>query len=132
MNERRGGRAAGFSLLEVVVAFAILAIALGALYQIFSSAARQATLVEDYMRALALAEVKLTEAGIAQALGSGVQGGETDDRLRWRRAVEPYVPAQELGGSSLRPYRVAVEVRWIHDGRERAVALETVRLGRGT
>jgi len=133
MNRRPSRKAgcAGFSLVEVVVAFAVAALALGVLYQIFSSAARQAILVQHYGRALAVADARLTEAGIAEQLASSAQAGETDDRFRWRRTVEPYLPGEELAPASavLSPYRVTVEVRWSHDGGERAIALSTVRLG---
>ena len=128
MNKHGRGKAgcAGFSLVEVVVAFAVLALALGVLYQIFSSTARQAILVQHYSRALAVADAKLTETGINDALA----GGETDDGFRWQRSVEAYAPGDELAAppAGLRAYRITVEVRWSHDGGERTVALGTVRL----
>ena len=131
MNKHGRGKAgcAGFSLVEVVVAFAVLALALGVLYQIFSSAARQALVVQHYSRALAVADAKLTETGINDALA----GGETDDGFRWQRSVEAYAPGDELAAppAGLRAYRITVEVRWSHDGGERTVALGTVRLEGG-
>ncbi len=133
---RQGSRkagCAGFSLVEGVVAFAVLALALGVLYQIFSSAARQALVVQHYSRALAVADAKLTETGINEALAGGAQGGETDDGFRWQRSVEAYAPGDELAAplAGLRAYRITVEVRWSHDGGERTVALGTVRLEAG-
>ena len=131
MNKHGRGKAgcAGFSLVEVVVAFAVLALALGVLYQIFSSTARQALVVQHYSRALAVADAKLTETGINDALA----GGETDDGFRWQRSVEAYAPGDELAAppAGLRAYRITVEVRWSHDGGERTVALGTVRLEGG-
>jgi len=135
MNRRRPGTAAceGFSLLEVVVAFAILALTLGVLYQIFSSAARQAVHAQDFARALALAESKLTDAGIVDVLARGIQSGKTDDHFRWQRTVEPLPLPDEAskGPVALVPYRITVEVRWDDQRAQRRVALTTVRLGPG-
>uniref|UniRef100_UPI0035939C60 type IV pilus modification PilV family protein n=1 Tax=Thiocapsa sp. TaxID=2024551 RepID=UPI0035939C60 len=54
----RPGLQSGFSLLEVLVAFAILAVSLGVLMQIFSQATRTTLLSSQYSRAASLAESK--------------------------------------------------------------------------
>lgn len=124
---------AGFSLLEVVVAFAILALTLGALYQIFASAARRAVLVQEYSHAVLLAESKLTEVGAADVIGTGTDAGEFDEQYRWWQRVEPYTPQDGAAArsSALIPYRVMVEVRWGQNEGQRSIALTTVRLGPG-
>lgn len=136
MTRRAAGKphCAGFSLLEVVVAFAVLALTLGALYQIFASAARRAAQAQELTRAVSLAESKLTEAGMVDALARGAQGGTTDDHLRWQRLVEPLpVPDEGAKGQvALVPYRITVEVQWNHGGAQRSIALTTLRLGGAT
>jgi general secretion pathway protein I len=123
-------RAKGFSLIEVVVAFAILALSLGVLYQIFASSTRQAALARDYGRALALADAKLAEAGITSVLAPGAQSGESEGGLRWQRSVEVALEPSEPAQKSPLLYRVTVEVRWKRDGAERSVTLGTLRLGK--
>jgi general secretion pathway protein I len=125
-------RCAGFSLLEVVVAFAILALALGALYQVFSSAGRRASLAQDYGRAVALADAKLAEPGITATLAPGSQSGESANRFRWQRSVEAALAPAEPAQNAPLLYRITVEVRWTSDGAERAVTLTTLRLGFAT
>ena len=122
---------AGFSLLEVVVAFAILALALGTLYQIFSSTARRAVLVQQYSHAVLLADSKLTEIGTADALRKGIDAGEFDQQYRWERRIEPYPPYDGATDrpSPLIPYRVTVEIHWGQSEGQRSIALTTVRLG---
>ena len=122
-------RCAGFSLLEVVVAFAILALALGVLWQIFSGAARRATMVQEYHRAVMLADSKMVELAAADILRPGTEGGEFDAHYRWQRRVEPYIAGDGSPRSTAShvPYAVTVEVRW----GQRSIALTTVRLGRG-
>ena len=122
-------KCAGFSLLEVVVAFVILALTLGTLYQIFSLAAQRAVLVQEYSHAVLLADAKLTEA--VDVSGAASEAGELDEKYRWERRIEPF--ALQEGSreqpSLLVPYRVTVEVRWGQSQGQRSIALTTVRLG---
>jgi general secretion pathway protein I len=113
--------ARGFSLLEVVVALAVLALVLGALYPIFSSSARQALLARDYGEAVSLAQSKLADV---EVLAPGVQSGQGTGRFRWQRTIEPL--ASEESAPVL--YRIAVQVQW----GERAITLTTLRLGART
>jgi general secretion pathway protein I len=112
----------GFSLLEVLVAFAVLAMVLGALYPIFSATAQQAVLAQDYTRAVSLAESKLADI---ELLAPGVQSGESDARFHWLRTVERL--AQQDAPRAA--YRIRVEVRWEHRRAPRSVSLSTIRLG---
>ncbi len=116
----------GFSLLEVLVALAILAISLGMLMQSFSLSGRNVQVTADYTRALVLAESKLTEAGTLTAVGSE-SAGQFDDRFRWVLRAVP-VEAEYFGPSALIPYRVSVEVVWESDGKTRTLNLETLKV----
>jgi general secretion pathway protein I len=118
----------GFSLIEVLVAFVVAALALAAAASAFSSAVLQATLVQDYMRALSFAEAKLEEAGVTDALAPGVLAGDLADGMRWRRNVELYPGTDQAATAEAPwlPYRVTVEVRWGH----RVVSLTGVCLRR--
>lgn len=53
----------GFSLLEVLVAFAILSLSLGVLLQVFATGLRNAGVTDDYTRATLYAESILTAIG---------------------------------------------------------------------
>jgi general secretion pathway protein I len=93
------GRCRGFSLLEVLVAFAILALSLTVLMQVFSTGLRNISVGEDYTRAVLLAESVLASVGVEQSLQEGEQTGAFDDRYgeeyRWRVAVSRYDLARE-------------------------------------
>ena len=124
----------GFSLLEVVVAFAVAALCLGAAAQVFSAATRHVGLVQDRMRALSLAETVLAAAGVTEALAPGVVSGELSGGLQWRRTVERYPQADDAKGAEdegTEPhwvaYRVTVEVR---RGAQPVLSIGSVRLGR--
>lgn len=102
----------GFTLVEVIVAFVVLSLALGALLPLYGATLRQAKALEEYSRALALANALLAQAE---------PGDGRDGDLFWVRRVEPE-PLEEL---AWRADRVTVEVRW---GQQRPLALATLRL----
>lgn len=122
-------RQAGFSLLEVLVAFAILGISLGALLQAFATGLRNAGVADEYSRATLYAESILAAIGRETPLGEGDRSGPIDDRFSWRSSVTPYLddmPDPEK--TKVRAYRVGVEVFWNGASQARSVTLETLRL----
>ena len=93
MSGRREGRARRFSLLEVLVAFVILALVGTALFRLFSGALGNASAADDYSRAVLVAESVLAEAASAQPLREATQQGTADDgRIEWTTHVAPYTP----------------------------------------
>ena len=120
----------GFSLIEVVVAFAILSVALGVLLQIFGSSMRDADLAGAYGEATQLAESELARLGVEEALAEGAQAGAFNDKYRWEREVVPYETEREDQRSLLpaRLYRITLRVSWGEVGRERTVSMRTLRL----
>jgi general secretion pathway protein I len=131
-QRRKSGRVprqSGFSLLEVLVAFSILALALGVLLQAFSTGVRGVTQSGLYSRAMLLAESKLAQAGRDEALYEGEHSGEFDDIFRWRVAVIPY-EAEDMDPRklSLDPVAVTVEVEWDEGDRTPRIALTGLRL----
>lgn len=120
----------GFSLLEVLVAFTILALSLGVLMQVFSQALNAATLSGSYGRATALAEAGMDLVGIDIPLEPGQRSGETEDGLHWRVQVTEVPMANLLPGEAPLPiYLVSSEVSWDSVRGARTVSLATLRLG---
>lgn len=122
----------GFSLLEVLVAFSILTLVLGALLQVFSGGMRNAALSEEYSRATILAESMLSRAGRDIPLEPGEHGDETDAGYRWSLRVAPYSEKGLLSGSDLALYRIDVTVSWQSGTKEREVGLTSLQLGEET
>ena len=121
----------GFSLLEVLVAFIILALVLGVLMRIFSGALGNIGAAEQYSRAVAIAESKLAAMGVEAPLEEGESGGEADDGYAWQATVQRF----DTGTSSVDDtvqgvglYRVEVVVNWGDDARTpRRLRLVTLR-----
>ncbi len=108
---RRGRGEAGFTLLEVIVAFAILSIAIVASIQGFAQGLRLVKSAGDHQEAILLADQKIREVVVlAEGKDSGTEGPFT-----WERTitVDPTpelarVPATE----PWHVYRIAVSVGW--------------------
>lgn len=130
-------RAAGFSLLEVLVAFVILSLVATAVFRLFSGALGNAGAAEEYSRAILVAQSALDQAAIAP-LREGTSSGSTDDgRVQWTVQVTPYEvpganPDLELASATLpiRMFRLVSTVRFPSStGTDRTIALATLRIG---
>jgi general secretion pathway protein I len=131
-------RASGFSLLEVLVAFVILALVGTALFRLFSGSLNNASAADDYSRAALVAESVLAEAASTRPLREATQQGTVDDgRIEWSTRVALYTPPgvnpdAERGSEALpvRLYRVSAEVVFpAMSGGKRTLALSTTRIG---
>jgi general secretion pathway protein I len=128
-------RQRGFTLLEVLVAFAILGISLGVLLQTFATGLRNTALAEEYTLATLHAESVLAAIGIEEPLQEGSLQGEIDDKFSWRASVSVYQEEESESSNefdqrlSVTPYYVVAEVFWeTGNGQIRSVVLETLRL----
>ena len=130
-------RTAGFSLLEVLAAFVILALVATALFRLFSGSLRNVSAADEWSRALLLAESQLDLAASAQPLKEATERGQdSTGSIQWESRVVAYVPpdanpdqerAAELLGTRL--YRVTTDVTFpgVIKG-ERTLSLSTIKL----
>ncbi len=122
-------RQPGFSLLEVLVAFSILALALGVLLQVFSTGMRGVAQSGLYTRAMLLAESKLAQAGREETQFEGEHNGDFDDIFRWSVSLAPYEAEDlDLRKLSFEPFVVTVKVEWDEGDRAPGIVLTSLRL----
>lgn len=120
----------GFSLLEVMVAFTILAMLLGALFQVFSGGMHAARSGDRHTRATVIAQSRLAALGVEYALVEGVTSGSVDDDYHWRLTIAPYTDDRlPAAGALMQPLIVNVEVFWEEGGAPQSVSLTSMRLG---
>lgn len=118
----------GFTLIEVLVAFTILAVALGVLLPAFSSGLSAQDRAETHGLAALKAHSKLAEVGNLVALRVGTTEGDYEDGTTWRVEITPY-EEPDLEAELPRylvAYTVMVEVS-ASDGP--LLSLSTLRLG---
>jgi general secretion pathway protein I len=128
----------GFSLLEVLVAFVILALVGTAIYQVFGASLNNVGLADEYSRAAVYAESRLATAAVDLPLRETSDQGTSDDgRYSWSSKVETYVPPGTTADQDrlaqmlpMRLWRLSVIVSWPGaPGTQRSLAVSTIRLG---
>lgn len=123
-RQSANGKSAGFSLLEMVVAMSILALALVALYQAASGATRNVRTDERYAYAVELARSLLADNAMVPLSGANGQG-ETAAGFQWRVATRPLeLQRTPLPMGSL--HRIEVGVSWVDGRKQREVVLHSV------
>ncbi len=124
----------GFTLLEVIVAFLIAALALTALADGSLTGLRGTGEAARRMQALTLAQSHLSAASDRPGLiQPGQRDGEDQAGLHWTVKTTPLATAAAGGVDTARPlvlYAIRVTVSWPGTfGRRRSISLETRRAG---
>jgi general secretion pathway protein I len=120
---------AGFTLVEILVAFAVAVLLLGMLYRVFSTGLQSGSVAEDYSRAVLIAESGLEALGALEALAPGESNDQVENRFERHVRVRlrpDLAPAEDYPDLVL--YEVEVTVTWRAGRHPRSVSLSTVRL----
>lgn len=130
-------RVSGFSLLEVLVAFVILAMVMGTLMQIFQGGLRNASLAGEYQQAVLLGQSKLATLGVELPLKPAELNGQFDSNFRWQMSIRPYIDTEQPSGAQsgvpaatppVDMLDVEMKVLWGDTSQPRAVTLKTLKL----
>lgn len=119
-------REEGFTLIEVLVAFAILSLSLATLYTMMTGTVARLERAEGKQYALALAEAKLGEISVTRPLRLGVQNGTFGDDYIWQLSITR-LDNERVQNSGLALVSIKLSVQ-SPLSRTTAVTLETQRL----
>ncbi|MBI3582657.1 MAG: prepilin-type N-terminal cleavage/methylation domain-containing protein [Nitrospinae bacterium] len=137
----------GFTLLEVMVAIAILGLGLTVVFELFSGGLKSVEISNDYSNAVILANKKMGELSLKEMLKVGKEAGDfpEEDNYKWEVEIEPYKESSEFGvrnselekkeedktqsntESPVKIYRLDVRVFWKTGLTEKDVRLTSLR-----
>jgi general secretion pathway protein I len=127
-------RERGFTLLEVIIAFAVLALALTLLLGTLSGSTREVRASADAGRAAMHAQSLLDQVGVGEALRPGDRDGEFEGgRYRWHLSIDPYVDPTRRARDTIEPgaprlMLLELRVEWGDGGPRQRLDLQSLRL----
>ena len=123
------GSEAGFSLMEVLVAVAILGIVYATLFGLMSTSLKNVSRIEEREKVVRYGQMKLNELVVKAKQGEagGALSGRLDDGHDWRASIEPY----DSGENSDRTQayivaKIRLAVTWSGISRQNEYTLETL------
>lgn len=125
----------GYTLLEVIVAFALLALALTLLLGTLSGATRQVRWSNDAGRAALYAQSLIDQVGVGEPLAASDRNGELEQgRYRWRLSIAPWhdralaAAGRPVIPNAPRLFEVTLAMEWGDGGPGQRLRLSTLRL----
>lgn len=126
----------GFTLLEVLVATAIMGVAVAGLLNTISAAARNASRLTQYDRAVLLAKSKMDELLAEPKLQRNVPMTGEFDALRtggvpctWRAMIQPFETIPNSSPGYWDVDRIELEIDWMDGATKHSFSLEGFRRG---
>jgi general secretion pathway protein I len=124
---------AGFTLVEVTVAFVILGLAAGALIPVLGASPARLARGNGQMTAVLATRSVLAELDARDTLKAGELSGRLQDNVTWKAQIRPFSETPGAAGSTqtlTTPYLVSVEATVETATKPAMASVTTVRLQR--
>ena len=119
----------GFSLLEVIVALAIMAIGYMTVFNLFSVSIKSLGMSDQYQRAVNLANSKLSEIEMLNYEVENTSGTFKDEEnFEWSLNIEPYESSLNDPDENINLSKITLKVLWQDNQKTRNVELVTLKL----
>jgi len=119
----------GFTLIEVIVALAILSAGLSVLLGLISGGLLQTASGERIAEAGSLAQSLVAEVGTQLPIKPGEREGQFPEGYRWHLRMLQYGNAKEQEEWPVGLYVISAGVYWEEGARQRSFELTTLRVG---
>lgn len=117
----------GFTLLEVLVALAILGIAITMIIQLFSANLRAISVSEDYVSAVTRAEAKMREIFDDEKISEKSWNETTDDGYRFDITVNDALK-ERTDNLQVRVFEIVLTLRWTKGTNDQSLNLKTLKV----
>jgi len=126
---RQRPRNYGFTLIEVMVATAVLGIAATALFSLLSRSLSNLKKIEDIHHYQLAAENTMNRVLLLSSLppGGKIEGRVPNDDARWVVTVTPWIPDTLEKKPPEAVMKIDVEIQWAGRAGQRSLKLETVK-----
>ena len=124
----RSSAVTGFTLLEMIVATALMSIAVVGLLSLLSGTLSNAARIQEYDRAAMLARTKMNELLLLSPLPLDRPfGGQWDATTGWTARAEVFERPPNAFPGAFQLVRINLEIWWMAGGRRKSVTLEGFR-----
>jgi general secretion pathway protein I len=124
----------GFTLIEVVVALAILGVGLAIIIELFSGGLRLGRTSEEYTKAANYARMKMEEISSQQDIVEGMKEGEFNNEFRWQVNVKKIDILPIEKNPDFKPpvelFQVKVNILWKSGLKERSTSIESYKMNK--
>jgi prepilin-type N-terminal cleavage/methylation domain-containing protein len=127
---RHRADAAGFTLIEMLVAIVLMLLLVLPLMRSFSTGLAVRTRSDVLSEATMIAEAELETVAANRSLNGERSSDRVEGRYSIHTATAPYALGVLEEGLPVQPYDIRVTVSWPEGARTRALTLRALRLGR--
>ena len=127
---RHRANAAGFTLIEMLVAIVLMLLLVLPLMRSFSTGLAVRTRSDVLTEATMIAEAEIETVAANRALNGEPSSDRVEGRYSIHSSTAPYTLGIMDDGLPVQPYEIRVTVSWPEGARNRAVTLQALRLAR--
>jgi general secretion pathway protein I len=121
----------GFTLIEVLVAVAILGVGLTVLIELFSGGLRLGRASEEYTKAVNYARLKMEEMALKPTIEEGSEEGGFNETFRWQVEVKKVEILPIENKPDFKPpaqfFQVQINIIWKSGSKEKSTRIESYR-----
>ena len=124
-------QAAGFTLLEILVAFVVFVMAFAVVMEVITGAARNTVKSSRHTQIALLAQSKMDELGIIEPIVEGTSSGRFEDGTGWQLSISPFEAPYDSDATLAAPpvdlFRVDLTLSWRDGNKQRSAHFVTLR-----